>query len=52
MSVAAWALGRHGKRRGTPSGRGFAIAGEVTGIIGTVIALMALSACALVFSTF
>jgi hypothetical protein len=51
MSVAAWALGRNGKRRAGPSGRSFAIAGEVTGIVGTVISLLAVTACAVVITS-
>jgi hypothetical protein len=48
-SITAWALGRRARRRGTPSG--FARAGEVTGIIGTVISLLALMAWAMLVSS-
>jgi hypothetical protein len=49
-SITAWALGRRARRRGTPAS-GFARAGEVTGIIGTVISLLALTAWAMFVSS-
>ena len=48
LTVTAWALGRRARRR-TPNGdegRTLAIAGEVLGIVGTVIACLMLAACA------
>ena len=50
MSVAAWVLGRRGRRRAAAPARGLAIAGEVTGIIGTVMSLMVLSVVAMLVS--
>jgi hypothetical protein len=50
FSVAAWALGRRGRRHATSTTRGLYLAGEVTGLIGTVIALLMLSACAMLVS--
>lgn len=52
MSIAAWALGRGARRHAPPATRGLASAGEVTGIIGTVISLLLLSACAMIVTSF
>jgi hypothetical protein len=51
MSITAWALGRRARRRGKPATRGLAMAGEVTGIIGSVISLLALTVWATIVST-
>jgi hypothetical protein len=50
LSIAAWALGRRGRRHATPASRSLCIVGEVTGLMGTVVALLALSACAMLVS--
>lgn len=48
LSVSAWALGRSGRRREPEGARPSAAAGEVLGIVGTVLSCLALTACALV----
>ena len=45
LSVSAWGLGRDARRSGT-SARGVARAGEVLGIVGTLMASLALAGCA------
>jgi Domain of unknown function (DUF1707) len=46
MSVTAWALGRSARRSGAPSGRGTARAGEVLGMVGTVLSGLLFAGCA------
>jgi hypothetical protein len=46
MSATGWALGREARRSGAPSVRGTAIAGEVMGATGTVLAAFLLASCA------
>jgi hypothetical protein len=46
LSVTGWALGREARRSGAQRVRGAAIAGELMGITGTVIAALFLASCA------
>jgi cbb3-type cytochrome oxidase subunit 3 len=46
LAVTAWALGREARRKGDPSSRGMARAGEVIGIVGTVLSALMLAGCA------
>ena len=50
MSVTAWALGRSARRSGPPSGHGTARAGEVLGIVGTVLSGVLFAGCAVLLS--
>jgi len=46
LSVSAWASGRAGRRRTPPGAAPMAVAGEILGIVGTVLGCLALAACA------
>ncbi|HEX8157725.1 MAG TPA: DUF1707 domain-containing protein [Solirubrobacteraceae bacterium] len=48
MSITAWTMGHRARGRGTPANRSLARAGEVTGIIGAVLSVLALTAWALI----
>jgi hypothetical protein len=46
LSATGWALGREARRGGAQSVRGTAIAGEVIGVAGTLMAALLLASCA------
>jgi Domain of unknown function (DUF1707) len=52
MAVTAWALGREARRNGHPSHHGMARAGEVIGIVVTLLSALMLAGCAALVASF
>jgi hypothetical protein len=50
LFVTAWALGRDARRSGTPRVAGAARAGELLGVVGTLMCLVLLAGCAAVLA--
>jgi Domain of unknown function (DUF1707) len=50
LAATAWALGRDARRSGAPNGRGLANAGELLGIVGTLLSLLLFAGCAALLS--
>jgi ABC-type multidrug transport system fused ATPase/permease subunit len=52
LAVTAWALGREARRNGPQSHRGVARAGEVIGLVGTLLSALMLAGCAALIASF
>lgn len=53
-TVGAWIAGRSARRHASASGpyRGLALAGEILGVVGTILGCLALTGCALIVGSF
>jgi len=52
MSVTAWTMGRSARRCTLDDRRQMALAGEIIGAVGTILAIGSLTACAMIFGAY